>query len=291
MNQPKTYVVDQGWMRSPDLANLIAAEPQSHFVIPDVSGVEMSKSGNWEGTMRSSLANFYPAVERIFMSLSVGEALATELQTRQSIRSQLVPADFTLFLRSLIEELAENRVGPSVTKMQANFAAAFSDLKANELSVADAKPRLTGLVQPWVKGLKKSVLNLLRRDPVDDRFRLGLIQANASMFAKKIATNSGMSEETAQIFLDSQPLLVRYVYVFTRHSLWWAARNGWTNVDPAKALNHFLDQEYVVIASFFDELLTKDGDARDAYDDLKTMLSTPLSGAVEYCNSVLCPQG
>ncbi len=105
----------------------------------------MSKSGNWEGTMRSSLANFYPAVGRTFMSLSVGEALATELQTNQSIRSQLMPADFTLFLRSLIEELAENRVGPSVTKMQANFAAAFSELKANELlslapTMADKRP-------------------------------------------------------------------------------------------------------------------------------------------------------
>jgi len=61
-------------------------------------------------------------------------------------------------------------------------------------------------------------------------------------------------------------------------------------VDPTKALNHFLDQEYVVIATFFDESLTNDSDARDAYDDLKTMLSTPLRNAIEYCNLILSPQ-
>jgi hypothetical protein len=54
MNMTKTYVVDKGWMRSPELAELIQYEPQSRFVVPDVAMVEMSKSGNWEGTMRAS---------------------------------------------------------------------------------------------------------------------------------------------------------------------------------------------------------------------------------------------
>ena len=57
MTPPKTYVVDHGWMRSPDLSSLISSEPQSRFVIPDVAMVEMSKSGNWEDTMRPSLKN------------------------------------------------------------------------------------------------------------------------------------------------------------------------------------------------------------------------------------------
>lgn len=81
----KTYVVDQGWMRSPDLSALLVSEPQSRFVVPDIAMVEMSKSGNWEGTMRPSLKNFYPAVSRTFMSLSVGEALQIELKQRRSI--------------------------------------------------------------------------------------------------------------------------------------------------------------------------------------------------------------
>lgn len=56
-------------------------------------------------------------------------------------------------------------------------------------------------------------------------------------------------------------------------------------------MNHFLDQDYVLIGSFFDELLTKDGEARQAYEDLKIMLATPLVEAAEYCNSILKPSG
>lgn len=290
MNKPKTYVVDQGWMRSPDLAQIIQDETQSRFVVPDVAMVEMSKSGNWEGTMRASLANFYPAAERTFMSLSVGEALRTELQTHQSIEPQLLPDDFTQFLRSLIKELAENRVGPSMQQMQDKFPGVFTDLKANDLLERDVKPRLAGLVQPWLKGLKESVMSLLRRTPRDDRFWRGLIQANAYVFGKKIATEAGMTDEAAKAFLDTKPLVLRHLYVFTRHSLWWAVRHGWDTVASARAQNHFLDQDYVLIGTFFDQLLSKDGDAREAYEDLKIILSTPLVDAVEYCNTVLNPK-
>lgn len=287
MNRTKTYVVDQGWMRSPELAQLIQDEPQSRFVVPDVAMVEMSKSGNWEGTMRSSLAHFYPAAGRTFMSLSVGEALQIELQIYQSIEPQLLPDNFTQFLRSLIKELAENRPGPSMQQIHAKFPGVFAELKANDLLESDVKPRLAGLVQPWLKGLKESVMSLLRRTPRDDRFWRSLIQANAYEFGKKVAMEAGMTGEAADAFLDAKPVVLRYLYVFTRHSLWWAVRHGWDTVASAKAQNHFLDQDYVLIGTFFDELLTKDGDAREAYEDLKIILSTPLMDAVEYCNTML----
>lgn len=289
MNQTTTYVVDQGWMRGPELAQLIQDEPQSRFVVPDVAMVEMSKSGYWEGTMRASLANFYPAVERTFMSLSVGEALRTELQTHQSIEPQLLPDEFTQLLRSLIRELAENRVGPSMQQLQDKFLDVFADLKANDLLECDVKPRLAGLVQPWLRGIKESVVSLLRRTPRDDRFWRSLIQANAYVFGKKVAMEAGMNGETAEAFLGARPAVLRYLYVFTRHSLWWAVKHGWDTVASAKAQNHFLDQDYVLIGTFFDELLTKDGDAREAYEDSKIILSTPLINAVQYCNTVLNP--
>ena len=289
MTQPKTYVVDQGWMRSPDLSSIIASEPQSRFVIPDVAMVEMSKSGNWEGTMRPSLKNLYPAVSRTFMSLSVGEGLQIELKQRRSIERDLLPRDFTDFLRGLISELAENREGPTFKRMRADFNAVLADLLKNDLLESDAKPRLTGLVQPWISGLKPETLSILRRQPEDRRFRQCLAQSNAAIFSQKIAKENGMSDEEADAYLSSQPLLLRYVYAFTRHALRWAIHSGWSNVEAGKAMNHFLDQDYVLIGSFFDELLTKDGEARQAYEDLKIMLSTPLVEAAEYCNSVLKP--
>ncbi|SRR5258708_4634656 len=144
----KTYVVDQGWMRSPDLSALINREPQSRFVVPDVAMVEMSKSGNWEGTMRPSLKNFYPAAGRTFMSLCVGEALEMERQRRKSIEPDLLPNDFTEYLRALITELGEDREGPVVKHTRAEFDAVFAELLKNDLLESDAKPRLAGLVQP-----------------------------------------------------------------------------------------------------------------------------------------------
>lgn len=291
MTSLKTYVVDQGWMRSAELSTLIANEPHSRFVIPDIAMVEMSKSGNWEGTMRPSLKNFYPAVSRTFMSLSVGEALQIELKQRRSIESDLLPKEFTQFIRGLISELTENREGPTVKRMRAEFNAVFADLLKNDLLESDAKPRLAGLVQPWISGLKPETLSILRREPEDRRFRLCLGQANGAIFSQKIAKESGMSDEEADAFLISRPLLLRYVYAFTRHALRWVIKSGWSNVEAGKAMNHFLDQDYVLIGSFFDDLLTKDGEARQAYEDLKIMLATPLTEAAEYCNSILKPSG
>ena len=287
MTQSKTYVVDQGWMREKDLAALITNQPLSKFVIPDVAFVEMSKSGNWEGTMRPSLYNFRSAATRTFLSLSVGEALAIELERGKSIEHELLPDSFRDFVQSLITELGANREGPAVTRMRANFSAVFADLLQNDLLESDAKPRLAGLVEPWLSGLKPQTLSILRRQPADDRFRLCLIQANVAHFSKQITKQHGMSDDVSEQYLDSKPLLLRYVSLFTRHALRWAIQSGWSNVEASRALNHFLDQDYVLIASFFDELLTKDKEARLAYEELMIMLSTPLADAVNYCNSIL----
>lgn len=94
-------------------------------------------------------------------------------------------------------------------------------------------------------------MSLLRRTPRDDRFWRSLIQANAYEFGKKVAMEAGMTGEAANAFLDAKPVVL------------------------------------LLIGTFFDELLTKDGDAREAYEDLKIILSTPLMDAVEYCNTVL----
>lgn len=237
--------------------------------------------------MRPSLYNFCPAATRTFLSLSVGEALAIELERGKSIEHDLLPDSFRDFVQSLIAELGEYREGPTVESMRANFSAVFADLLQNDLLESDAKPRLAGLVEPWLSGLKPQTLSILRRQPADDRFRLCFIRANAAQFSKQIAKQHGMFDDASEAYLDSQPLLLRYVLLFTRHALRWAIQSGWSNVEASKALNHFLDQDYVLIASFFDELLTKDKETRLAYEELKIMLSTPLADAVNYCNSVL----
>lgn len=51
--------------------------------------------------------------------------------------------------------------------------------------------------------------------------------------ADSFPVRKGMSDEEADAYLNSQPLLLRYVFAFTRHALRWAVNSGWSKPPAA----------------------------------------------------------
>lgn len=284
------YVVDQNMMQHPTLEVLLINEPHARFVIPDVAFVEMSKREDWEYTMRLAFEKITPAVERTFLSLAVGEALSIEVGRGSAIDPPaLLPDDFKVFVQSLMLELAENREGPSKTIIRERFKSVRADLLMHELNHESAKHGVAKLVDPWVQGVKPTVLKAMRNGTYDDKFILSFIKFNADVMFPQYAKAAGMSEDECEALTGTKSMSLRYFYLLVRHSLSWAISGSWEQVRADKELNNQLDLEYALIASFFDNLLTLDTRARKAYEDLLAMLAMTTEEAEANVKAVLMP--
>ncbi|MCA7969728.1 hypothetical protein LGM42_07445 [Burkholderia sp. AU39826] len=271
-----TYVVDLNMLQSVDLANLISTEPQARFVLPDVAFVEMSKHEDWRLTMGLALNVFGGKTECIDMSLSVGEAMNEEFASGKPIATiQLLPDDFRQFLRGLVSELAEKRSGPNVARMDQNFSEIRRELLASDINASGAKQRALALVQVWLDGMKPILIKAIRKPNADKLFFLSLVQVNAEEFCRRLLTASGRSTDEVSALIQCKPMCLRYLYAITRHSLLAVKQGGGIQaMDAAKELNHQLDLDYGIVASYFDGILTKDRRAKEAYDDLMEILNT-----------------
>lgn len=284
-----TYVVDQNRMRKPELQTCINEEPGSRFVIPDVALVEMSKSEtHWQDTMKNSLAPLRPALGRTILSLSIGEAMSIELSRHRAITSEeLLPDDFTNFVRELVVEFDENRVGTSLSRVISGFKDVRAKLANEDLDAHNRKAKIEEIVELWRSGLKPELLSALRSGRYEPGFRLAFIQSyvDAYLFPNEME-KLGLTETKRFSFRDEKPMLLRYMYLVVRHALDWAISSGLENTTPEKELNHLLDMEYAAIASYYDGLISEDKGARRAYDDLAQILNTSTESACALYQSV-----
>ncbi|MGA3943927.1 hypothetical protein ACI2TU_22360 [Ralstonia nicotianae] len=277
-----TYVVDLNMLQSVDLTNLISAEPQARFVLPDVAFVEMSKHEDWQLTMGLALNVFGGRTECIDMSLAVGEAMNKELSSGKLISiNQLLPDDFRQFLRGLVSEFAENRPGPNQARMDQYFSEVRKDLLASDINAPSAKQRTLDLLQVWCDGVKPTLMKAIRKPNADRLFFLSMVQVQAEEICRSLLTTSGLSTDEVSALMPFKPMCLRYLYAITRYSLLAAKQGGGLqSMDAAKELNHQLDLDYGIVASYFDGLLTKDQRAKQAYDDLMEILNTSSEVAV-----------
>ena len=274
------YVVDQNAMRKDRniLPPTISNEPDAQFIVPDVALVEMVKTEEWEGTMRPSFALLAPEAHRTFFSLSVGEAIQNEIRNcKASDRVALLPQDLQKFFRSFLIELASGSDGDAMSKVHGGIGQTRLELLKHELNADAAKTRVEKMVEAWVKGLDPDIVKRLKNGTYDDAHRLALIKLNGDEFFLKIALDLGMTEPAAKVFRSGKPMLLRYLYLMALNALRWVIKDGLSSAKPKIVHNHIMDMQYVLIASFFDDLLTLDNEARKVYDDLSVLLAMGAS--------------
>jgi hypothetical protein len=262
------YVLDQGMMRSPQLIALIQCDAGARFVIPDMSLVEMLKSAEWETTMRRSLASFVPALSRIYSSVCVGEAIRIERTSRRPVtRDMLLMEDGTRWLRVIVKAL-------SGTSGKSDITSWIEDLRPSlvreELDAAMEKQTIQRIVNALMRDGGARMVADLRNGRMDHAAQLGAILNEAPRLLKKFEP---VSPFEARGLIASQSLLLRYYYVKLHHALWWVRRSGLQTADPKTVLNHRLDQEYILIGSFFDATLSKDRTMKELDSDLRALLN------------------
>jgi hypothetical protein len=273
----KIYVVDQNVMRRTELTDFMTAHPSARFVIPDTGLLEMVKSEQWEETFRRSFEVFVPVVKRCFMSMSVQEARDLEVKRRASVEGLLLPADFTKLLRSAILE-SQSGNGPTMSQLRAQMTEIQRDIQQEDLNAQTNRVELRQLVDELRSKLTKEEIKACRQEGIvgrSARIRIAYGVGDAVYVAhmKKI----GAPDQVSRRLWKAESMTRRWCYLLVHHALQWLGDGGLDTATDKVVLNDVLDQDYVLMGSFFDGVLSLETDVQCAIQDLQVMLRLPPS--------------
>ncbi|MBL8517299.1 MAG: hypothetical protein JNM76_10070 [Betaproteobacteria bacterium] len=274
-----TIVVDQNVMQRDVLLDFIAKNPESKFVIPDTGLLEMVKSEQWESTFRRSFAAFVPVVGRCFMSMSIQEARDLELERRESAIDMLLPDDFTKMLRGAIAE-SQTGNGSTMDQLRARMVETRSELCQHELNPQANREELWRLVNELRDKLPEDQIKACRRGGTPARAaRVLIAQSVGDAVYGAHMRNVGAPPDLALGLWQAKSVTRRWCYLLVHHALQWLGDGGLDSAPDKVVVNDILDQDYVLLGSIFDGVLSLETDVNLAIQDLTAMLALPPSAS------------
>ncbi len=271
---PKRFlIIGQNCYRDDSLAFLIENYPQVRFVIPDVAFVEMCKSISWESTIRQSLKILSETPNRVYAGITVGEAIRLEIKNRKTTSNRhLVCRRFTPVIRSLLREIQSGTNGSAFAKFHSQVGEIRKELYKEELNHQKNLRTLAELVEITKDSIEKDVLKSLRNGCFADEEIAELALRSAPNLMSQFFEIVNFPKNEIARFLKTEPLAFRFTLLQLWWSLDWIARGGLESLSAKKATNDLLDQGYVLIATFFHGILSKDVKANRAYRAMRYML-------------------
>lgn len=273
---PRHLVLDQNYLRFDGLNQLISDELDAIFILPDVALIEMCKGEKWHHVMRSSLAVLSKIPEKVKVSICVGEAIRKELASFKSIEGRLLHDDFTDFKNRILMDVADNTRSPGgVDLIAGKIDSAQKDFRDDELNHAKNQERNLKFYSTLKSELDAKLIKALRNCKISEDARLTIISELAQWQLQDFLLARGLSEERVSDFINQKPLLLRFYILLVQQGIEWIRIGGLESQPAERITNNSMDQDYVLIGSFFDALLSQDGKVVDADRDLRNCLSMP----------------
>jgi hypothetical protein len=269
----KRYLVlDQNYLRSPELAELVDRERQTHFVLPDMAFLEMTKSAEWESTLKRSLSILSKVPQRVHAAHSVNDALGLELKTEKSVAGRMMFPVATEFIRRLLKWVATGQENDAIQRIRDEPAAQRASLHADYLNHPENKQQLAGLIQGIDSSIPEVVQKRLRANRVDPHEYLQIARSLWTDIAYGVLLDRKVDSNRARQYLKQRPVYSRYIFLNVWYCMGWVARGGFESLPDKGVTNEFLDHQYVITASCFHGLLTKETRANEAYSALTSAL-------------------
>lgn len=240
MMDDRYILLDQGAFRSAELRQRIAEDPNAYFVVPDVAFSEMAIKTDPILTITRSLESLKSAADRTFMSLSCGEIKGLQRTRAQLLLKDLLNGPGTKILRVLLEGDASPDYGAVIQRIL--------ETAPDHRKIYDGrqdKAVMVDHVAIFSRNLGTGGLRALRAGKIEEIEKLGII----IMIMTQMEKVGGRFETD----VDMRLLLVRLARI-----MMWAEKQGLGNISPNKIMNDFIDMDFVVAGSFFDEIMTHD---------------------------------
>lgn len=270
--QAKYFVLDQNVLRKPDLARLIARDPASKFVLPDLSFLEMTKSADWEDTLRNSLGQLAVIPRRVVVAHSVNDALGREVSSLVPVNRHMLSLEATEFVRDILAWARTGESNSAIQRIRDDPDDHRQALARDHLSHDENKRSLQTLIEATRRFIPEGLQRQMRGQSLSAEDRLDIVHNIARGLVPEVLATRGVSLNKSRAFLSRKPLLYRYLVVRVWYCADWISKGGLEPYPEEKVTNEVMDHQYVLTASFFHGLESLDGKAKRAYDALRSIL-------------------
>jgi len=266
--------VDQNALRSEKLAQFVA-ETEIEFVLPDAALMEMCKSEHWERTLRHSLQSLAKAPERVHYTMGNGELLSLERALQRPLsRKELIGADSTTFLRELLYEVNEKASsGSRIDQLRLHWAERRLAMAKGHLNDEENSATIRGLITTIRDKLSAKTLRRFRAEGLGDQERISVVSGVVSEILPAIMRDQGVRVRAADRLLKAKSYSARYMWLRVYAVVRWIERGGSESVRSERVTNALVDSYYVITGTYFDHLLTNDGDAAEIDNALRAALA------------------
>ena len=94
----------------------------------------------------------------------------------------------------------------------------------------------------------------------------------AHLLLKEILKENNFTSSNVEVFLKKKPMILRYYYLKIWSCLDWLGKGGFESLLPKDVTNEILDHEYILLATFFNGILSKENRVNKAYKDISDIL-------------------
>lgn len=271
--QPRYLVVDQNFLRADELRSQLASDPNLCIVLPDLAFLEITKNERWELTLRLSLAVLADYRQRVFVGRSVSESLRYELYHGKPVTGHMMYRDATRFVREILASVESGTEGEGIARIRSNPDNHLQELQRDYLNHSANKLHASELVDATKLVASSAFAESVRSNRASREERLEFLTKQAPSILLGVLIDNGFSRERASSLARKKPMLLRYFYLKMWASIDWLEMGRLEGLGEKRVTNDLLDHEYVLTATFFNGVLSKERKVNDAYHDLMQLLS------------------
>jgi hypothetical protein len=266
-------VIDQNVLRKPYLETLLVDDPDLRVVLPDLAFLEMTKSPEWESTLRNSLATLSRYPRRVYVCQSVNETLRLELSELKSHAASLSYPDATKFVRDILDGFRNGTGSASLERIRENPDGHLDELIAQHLNHEGNKDGLAQLVDSTAGMIPAEAKKRLRAGSMPDDERLDVLHQIGTSMLPEILASRDIAAPQAIRLRGQKPMLLRYLYLKAWRCLRWLSSGGFESFPPKSVTNEELDDQYILAATCYHGLLSEERASNEAYRDLRQLLT------------------
>ena len=267
-------VVDQNFLRTAALRNVLVERPNVQLVLPDLAMLEMTKPDERELTVALSLETIARYPGRLFVSRAMSECLKYELTTGRSVAGHLLFRPATAFLRTVLLAVESGIPNDQYRRVIDDPENHLSALKRAYLNHTENKSRSLELLAETKRQMSIEFAKRVRASRATREEWIDFVRTKALSLLAGVLQDNGFSLERAMAFIRTRPMLVRYFYLKVWTCLVWEEQGRLEGLGAKKVSNDLLDHEYVLAATFFDGVPSDEPKVNDAYGAVTLLLET-----------------
>jgi hypothetical protein len=245
-------VIDQSCLRDSKAISAAIGEGRQ-ILLPDTAFAEMTKGNVW--TLPKSLQVLAQYHDRIAVSHATGELMRREKQCGKPI-SDIVDYESTSSLQVSVREIAWAD-GLAMSALQKAVPAAKHAAASQQLNVERNRRILSRFVTFWKTRPSDYGLGTLRRGD-DDSFRQLLGGTWMTQTIANGLVGAGYEASVAKHLAAEPSVCAHTCIAIAASGLNWVKEGGIDSLRDDRFNNELCDIDYLVAASFCEQLMTKD---------------------------------